>query len=120
MAGVAEGRPMMKLFEGQVALITGAGGGIGFAAARAFAAAGAAVIVADRETALIEAAADQLRAARYQALPVTCDVTEREQVKAMVEQAVKTFGRLDAAFNNAGINCAAAPMGETADDEFDK
>lgn len=110
----------MKLFEGQVALITGAGGGIGLAAARAFAAAGAAVIVADRETALIEAAADQLRAAGYQALPVTCDVTDREQVKAMVEQAVKTFGRLDAAFNNAGINCAAAPMDETADDEFDK
>ena len=53
----------MKLFEGQVALVTGAGGGIGLAAARAFAEAGASVIVADRDAALIETAADELRSA---------------------------------------------------------
>jgi NAD(P)-dependent dehydrogenase (short-subunit alcohol dehydrogenase family) len=109
----------VNLFEGQVALVTGAGGGIGLAAARAFAEAGASVIVADRETASIEATADQLRSAGHQALAVTCDVTDRGQVNAMVDQAVRTYGRLDAAFNNAGINCDAAPMHETTDDEFD-
>jgi NAD(P)-dependent dehydrogenase (short-subunit alcohol dehydrogenase family) len=109
----------MKSFDGQVALVTGAGGGIGLAAASAFAEAGASVIVADRDVALIETAADGLRSAGHQALAVTCDVTDRGQVMAMVEQAVRTYGRLDAAFNNAGINCDAAPMSETDDDEFD-
>jgi NAD(P)-dependent dehydrogenase (short-subunit alcohol dehydrogenase family) len=109
----------MKLFEGQVALVTGAGGGIGLATASAFAQAGASVIVADSDATLLETAADGLRAAGYQVLAVTCDVTDRDQVKAMIEQAVRTYGRLDAAFNNAGINCDGAPMVETEDDEFD-
>jgi NAD(P)-dependent dehydrogenase (short-subunit alcohol dehydrogenase family) len=109
----------MKSFEGQVALVTGAGGGIGLAAASAFAEAGASVIVADQDAALIEMAADGLRSAGHQAHAVTCDVTDRGQVKAMVEQAVRIYGRLDAAFNNAGVNCDAAPMGETDDDSFD-
>jgi NAD(P)-dependent dehydrogenase (short-subunit alcohol dehydrogenase family) len=109
----------MKLFEGQVALITGAGGGIGLATANAFGQAGASVIVADSNVALLETAADGLRSAGHQVLAVSCDVTDRGQVKAMIEQAVKTYGRLDAAFNNAGINCDGAPMAETEDDEFD-
>jgi NAD(P)-dependent dehydrogenase (short-subunit alcohol dehydrogenase family) len=109
----------MRLFEGKTALITGAGGGIGFATASAFAEAGAAVIVADRDVGLIEAAANALRLAGHQAIPVICDVTDRGQVKVMVEQAVGVYGRLDAAFNNAGINCDAAPMSEMEDDEFD-
>jgi NAD(P)-dependent dehydrogenase (short-subunit alcohol dehydrogenase family) len=77
------------------------------------------VIVADRDAALIEAAADELRSAGHQALAVTCDVTDRGQVKAMIEHTVRTYGRLHAAFNNAGINCDAAPMTETEDEEFD-
>jgi NAD(P)-dependent dehydrogenase (short-subunit alcohol dehydrogenase family) len=109
----------MKLFEGQVALVTGAGGGIGLATASAFAKAGASVIIADSDTALLETAANGLRSAGYQVLSVTCDVRDRHQVKAMVTQAVRTYGRLDAAFNNAGINCDGAPMVETEDDEFD-
>jgi NAD(P)-dependent dehydrogenase (short-subunit alcohol dehydrogenase family) len=109
----------MKLFEGQVALVTGAGGGIGLATADAFGQAGASVIVADSNAALLETAADGLRAAGHQVLAVSCDVTDRGQVKSMIEQAVKTYGRLDAAFNNAGINCDGAPMAETEDDEFD-
>src|SRR6516225_2602860 len=109
----------MNLFEGQVALVTGAGGGIGFATACAFADAGAAVIVADRDAELVEAAANELRSADHPVLAVTCDVTDRGQVGAMVEQAVGTYGRLDVAFNNAGINCDAAPMNETEDNEFD-
>jgi NAD(P)-dependent dehydrogenase (short-subunit alcohol dehydrogenase family) len=109
----------MKLFEGQVALVTGAGGGIGLATASAFAEAGASVIVADSDAALLQTAADGLRSAGHQTLAVTCDVTDRGQVKEMIEQAVRTYGRLDAAFNNAGINCDGAPMIETEDDEFD-
>jgi NAD(P)-dependent dehydrogenase (short-subunit alcohol dehydrogenase family) len=109
----------MKLFEGQVALVTGAGGGIGLATADAFGQAGASVIVADSNAALLETAANGLRAAGHQVLAISCDVTDRGQVKSMIEQAVKTYGRLDAAFNNAGINCDGAPMAETEDDEFD-
>jgi NAD(P)-dependent dehydrogenase (short-subunit alcohol dehydrogenase family) len=113
------GDASMRLFEGKTALITGAGGGIGFVTASAFAEAGAAVVVADRDAGLINAAADELRLAGHQAIPVTCDVTDRGQVKAMVRQAVGTYGRLDAAFNNAGINCDAAPLHEMDDEEFD-
>jgi NAD(P)-dependent dehydrogenase (short-subunit alcohol dehydrogenase family) len=109
----------MELFEGQVALVTGAGGGIGLATARAFAKAGASVVVADNNEALLETAVDGLRLAGHQMLAVTCDVTDKGQVKAMIEQTVRTYGRLDAAFNNAGINSDSAPMIETEDDEFD-
>jgi NAD(P)-dependent dehydrogenase (short-subunit alcohol dehydrogenase family) len=109
----------MKLFEGQVALVTGAGGGIGLATASAFAQAGASVIVADNDAALLETAADGLRSAGHQVLAFACDVADRDQVNAMIEQAVRTYGRLDAAFNNAGINSDGAPMIETEDDDFD-
>ncbi len=109
----------MQSFEGQVALVTGAGGGIGLATASAFAEAGASVIVADSNAKLLEEAADGLRSSGHKVLAVTCDVTDRGQVRATIEQAVQTFGRLDAAFNNAGINCDGAPMLETEDEEFD-
>jgi NAD(P)-dependent dehydrogenase (short-subunit alcohol dehydrogenase family) len=109
----------MISFKGQVALVTGAGGGIGLATARAFGEAGASVIVADSNAALLETAADGLRSKGFEVLAVCCDVTDRRDVKAMIEQAVKTFGKLDAAFNNAGINSDGAPMAETEDDEFD-
>jgi NAD(P)-dependent dehydrogenase (short-subunit alcohol dehydrogenase family) len=106
-------------FHGQVALVTGAGGGIGLATARAFAEAGASVMMADSNAALLEEAASALRSAGHEVLAVTCDVRDRNQVSAMTQQAVKAYGRLDAAFNNAGINCDGAPMLETDDEEFD-
>ena len=109
----------MKLFEGKAVLVTGAGGGIGLAAARAFGEAGASVTLADSNAALLENAADGLRSAGHQVCVVECDVTNRDQVKAMLEQVIKNYGRLDAAFNNAGINCDGAPLAETEDDEFD-
>jgi NAD(P)-dependent dehydrogenase (short-subunit alcohol dehydrogenase family) len=64
-------------------------------------------------------AADGLRSAGHKILAVSCDVTDRSQVRAMIDQAIGTYGRLDAAFNNAGINCDGAPMHETPDEEFD-
>lgn len=93
-----------------MALVTGAGAGIGFATASAFAEAGASVIVADSNAALLEEAAGGLRSAGHEVRSVTCDVRDRNQVRAMTEQAVDAYGRLDAAFNNAGINCDGAPL----------
>src|SRR5881392_792029 len=90
-------------FRGQVALVTGAGSGMGLDTARAFAEAGAAVVLADISEDAVRVAADELTAAGHQALAVTCDVADEGQVAALVKRTVETFGRLDMAFNNAGI-----------------
>jgi NAD(P)-dependent dehydrogenase (short-subunit alcohol dehydrogenase family) len=112
-------RIVMKAFEGKIALITGGGGGIGLATAHAFAEAGASVVIADNDEALAEEAAAGLRCAGYEVLSVACDVRDRNQVKAMIGRVVGTYGQLDVAFNNAGINCVGAPMHESEDEEFD-
>ena len=65
-------------------------------------------------------AAEKLRGEGHNVLAVTCDVSDKAQVAAMIDLAVKTYGRLDAAFNNAGINCAETPMVETDDEVFDR
>ena len=111
---------MTGSFEGKVALVTGAGGGIGLATAEAFANAGASVILADCDEKAIGKAAEGLRAAGHNAIGVTCDVTDAVQVEAMIERAVRTYGRLDAAFNNAGVNSDAAAFLDTSDDEFER
>jgi NAD(P)-dependent dehydrogenase (short-subunit alcohol dehydrogenase family) len=111
---------MPTAFEGKVALVTGAAGGIGLATAKAFALSGASVVLADQNEKLLNEAADKLRREGHNVLAVTCDVSDKAQVAAMIDLAVKTYGRLDAAFNNAGINCAATPMAETEDEVFDR
>ena len=111
---------MTGVLEGKVALVTGAGGGIGLATAKAFAEAGASVVVADRDEELIGKAAEGLRSAGHTTIGVTCDVTDKAQATAMIEQAVDTYGRLDAAFNNAGVNSDSAPLLDTGDEEFDR
>jgi NAD(P)-dependent dehydrogenase (short-subunit alcohol dehydrogenase family) len=100
-------------FDGQVALVTGAASGMGLAAARAFAEAGAAVVLADVNKEAVDKAAEELTDAGHQAIGVVCDVTDEEQAAAMVDQAVAAFGRLDMAFNNAGIQ---APPSDAADE----
>jgi NAD(P)-dependent dehydrogenase (short-subunit alcohol dehydrogenase family) len=108
------------ILEGQVALVTGAGAGIGLATAKAFAEAKASVVVADRDEELIRRAVEGLRSTGHNAIEVACDVTDKAQVAGMIEQTVRTYGRLDAAFNNAGINSDGSPLLETDDDEFER
>jgi NAD(P)-dependent dehydrogenase (short-subunit alcohol dehydrogenase family) len=100
-------------FRGQVALVTGAGSGMGRDTAHAFAAAGAAVVLADINEDGLRAATDELTADGHQALAVTCDVSDEAQVAALVARTVDTFGRLDMAFNNAGI---MIPPSDAADE----
>ena len=85
-------------FENKVALVTGAAMGMGLATAKAFAEAGAAVVLADINEDAIRAAAEELVAAGHQALAIRCDVSDEAEVAAMIEQTVSTFGRLDTAF----------------------
>lgn len=93
----------MKEFENKVALITGASAGIGKATAKAFAAQGAKVIVADINQELGQATTDEILADGGDAYFIPCDVTQEDQVIAMVNGTVEKYGRLDIAFNNAGI-----------------
>jgi NAD(P)-dependent dehydrogenase (short-subunit alcohol dehydrogenase family) len=78
-------------FEDKVALVTGAGSGLGLATAKAFAGSGASVVLADWNEKAAHSAAKELAAQGRKALAVHCDVTNDAQVKAMVEQAVATF-----------------------------
>ena len=94
----AEGRSM----GGRVALVAGASKGIGAATAEAFAAAGAAVVLAARDTTALRAVADGIQARGGRALAVGADVTDVASMRDVVDQAVSVFGRLDAAFNNVG------------------
>jgi NAD(P)-dependent dehydrogenase (short-subunit alcohol dehydrogenase family) len=107
-------------FQGQVALVTGAGSGMGLATARAFAEAGAAVVLADVDEGAVRNAVEGLTAAGHQALGLTRDVTDEEQAAAMVETTVKTFGRLDAAFNNAGIQTPPCDAADEPAEVFDR
>ena len=107
-------------FTGQVALITGGSSGMGLATAQAFAETGAAVILADVNEAALSAAAEDLTTAGHQALGVVCDVSQEDQVDAMVNQAVATFGRLDMAFNNAGIQAPPTDAADEPAETFDR
>ena len=111
---------MTGILRGKVALVTGAGAGIGLATAWAFAEAGASVVLADRDEQALSKGAEGMRSAGHNAIGLTCDVTNKAQVTTMVERAVVTYGRLDAAFNNAGINSEGASLVDTSDDEFDR
>lgn len=105
-------------FAGKVAFVTGAGSGIGRAAALAFARAGASVAVAD--VAGQEETARLVEAAGGRALAVRCDVTRGEDVKAALDATVRAFGRLDAAFNNAGVEQPKTGVAELDEAEWDR
>jgi NAD(P)-dependent dehydrogenase (short-subunit alcohol dehydrogenase family) len=107
-------------FKGQVALVTGASSGMGLATAEAFAEAGATVVLADLKEVAVQAAAQKLVAAGHRAIAVTCDVSDDAQVAAMVDRVVAEFGRLDLAFNNAGVMAKVASTAESAREEWDR
>jgi NAD(P)-dependent dehydrogenase (short-subunit alcohol dehydrogenase family) len=107
-------------FEDNVALVTGAGSGMGLATARAFAEAGAAVVLADINENAVRSAAEELAAAGHQALAIRCDVSDEAEVAAMIEQTVATFGRLDAAFNNAGVMTPAVETADASSEDFER
>jgi NAD(P)-dependent dehydrogenase (short-subunit alcohol dehydrogenase family) len=106
-------------FAGKVALVAGASRGIGAVTARAFARAGAAVVLAARDQRALEQVAQDVRRDGGEALVVPTDVGDAASVERLVGQAVGTFGRLDAAFNNATDGPLPAPLAEIDPDEFD-
>lgn len=106
-------------FTGQVALVTGAGSGMGLDTARAFAKAGAAVTLAGLHEGPLRKAVDEITAAGGKAIAVVCDVADEAQVAAMVERTVASFGRVDAAFNNAGIQVPAAEIADQSIEDYD-
>ena len=109
---------MSNNIKDKVTVITGASSGLGAATARYLAARGATVVLGARRRERIEALADELKRAGTQALAMTTDVTDREQVKALVDAAVQNFGRVDMMLNNAGL-MQQSPLERLKVDEWD-
>ena len=106
--------------QGRVALVAGASKGIGAVTARAFAAAGAAVVLGARDIAALESVAAGIEADGGRALAVQADVADVDSVRNLVGQAVNAYGRLDMAFNNASGGPMPAPLAEIDPGEFDQ
>jgi len=107
-------------FAGKVAFVTGAANGIGRAAALAFAREGASVVVADVSEQGNQETARMIEEAGGRALAIKCDVTRAQDVKAALDKTIETFGRLDAAFNNAGVEQAKAALADITEEEWDR
>ena len=104
--------------NGKVALVTGSAMDIGLACAEAFAKAGYITVLADIKEPTVQAA--KLVEEGYQAVAYRCDVSDTQAVEKMIAWIVATYGRLDAARNNAGIQTPQRPMAEITDEEFDR
>lgn len=110
----------LNRFPGKVAFVTGAASGIGRAAAVAFALEGARVAVLDRTEDALQQTADAIRDAGAKVLVIACDVSIPEQIETAVARTVETFGRLDIAFNNAGVENKATPVAQIDLVEWDR
>lgn len=107
-------------FEGQVALVTGAASGLGLATANAFAESGASVVLADVNEQQVQQVANKLADKGHSVLAVRCDVSNDVDVEAMVKKTVTAYGRLDAAYNNAGIQNVLADTADSPRDDYDR
>src|SRR5947209_5817616 len=107
-------------FTDKVVFITGAASGIGRATALAFAAEGARVAILDRSADALEEVKTSVKNAGAEVMAIPCDVSSPEQVQAAVTQILDRFGRLDIAFNNAGVENKAAPVHEIDLAEWDR
>ena len=110
----------MKRFEGKVALVTGGGSGIGRATAIAFANEGAKVVIDDINVEGGEETLRMIKSAGGEAIFVKADVSKAAEVEAMVQKAIETYGRLDCAFNNAGIGEPLKRVAKTTEDNWDR
>ncbi|GAA4852764.1 glucose 1-dehydrogenase [Luteimicrobium xylanilyticum] len=108
------------LLAGKVAFVSGAGRGIGAAAVRLFAQEGARVVLAARTESQLDDVAGAVRAAGGEAEVVPCDLADTASVRAAVDRAVERFGRLDVAFNNAGVFVPPGPLDEVLETDFDR
>jgi NAD(P)-dependent dehydrogenase (short-subunit alcohol dehydrogenase family) len=111
---------MNQNFHGKVALVTGATSGIGQATALAFARAGASVVVADISEQGVQETARMIEGVGGKVLAVRCDVTKAEDIKAALDKTVGAFGRLDYAFNNAGVEQPVTAAADLSEAEWDR
>lgn len=111
---------MNRRFEGKVALVTGASSGIGRATAIAFASEGAAVLVADHGVEGGEETVRLIHAAGGDATFVKTDVSKATDTEAMIRRAIETYGRIDAAYNNAGIVGQSTPAADCTEENWDR
>jgi NAD(P)-dependent dehydrogenase (short-subunit alcohol dehydrogenase family) len=110
----------MKRFEGKVALVTGGGSGIGRATSLAFAGEGAKVVVNDIEAEGGEETVRLIKSARGEAIFAKADVSKAAEVEAMVQRTIDTYGRLDCAFNNAGVGEPLKRLSKTSEENWDR
>jgi NAD(P)-dependent dehydrogenase (short-subunit alcohol dehydrogenase family) len=106
-------------FKDQVALVTGAASGMGRVTAKAFAEAGAALVLIDRDEEKLRATAREITATGRQAITLAGDVSDEQLAKAAVDRALAEFGRLDMAYNNAGILGPMCPLTEETGEGYD-
>jgi NAD(P)-dependent dehydrogenase (short-subunit alcohol dehydrogenase family) len=111
---------MAGILQGKTLIVTGAGGGIGRAASIVLAAAGANVVVSDIVAEAGRATVDAVQATGGRAVFVKADLAAEEDVRALVAQAVSAYGRLDGAFNNAGLEQCAIPLHELTTEQWER
>lgn len=117
---MSEDVPSLFSLDGQVALVTGACGGLGGAIAEAMARSGATVVVSDRDAQSCEAAAERLRVTGARAHAAPCDLAEPTAIDMLVDSATRLCGRIDVLVCNAGVQGPAGPIGETTSADWER